>query len=347
MRIERALAAAALCLACVAAVRTAPQQEDFSGYAEWRKGDALIVDGQRLRWQSKAKFKGEGAARDFDSVPLGYEVNATGIRQEDGSVLVKDIQAKPNGDAMFKKDAIQATDQMEAQWLRASHVVEPGSDGQNKDMGRLHTSGPDVDRVRSIVNRLIPPYKDPASFRVYVVENKEWNAFACANGMIVVHDSLLHATDDDEMAIVLGHELVHATHEHTRKQMRSNLFKVGLPALAADAALAGRSSIAAQGLGAAGAVALGAIQNGYSRGNEDQADRVGLRYAFEGRFDVRKGPALWNRFAEKYGDQDKVTNALFGNHSRASARAVNLRNQIAWNYSGTEKPGGGQPTDVW
>ena len=149
------MGAAALCLACVAAVRTAPQQEDFSGYAEWRKGDALIVDGQRLRWQPKAKFKGEGAARDFDSVPLGYEVTATGIRQEDGSVLVKDLQAKPNGDAMFKKDAIQATDQMEAQWLRAGHVVEPGSDGQNKDMGRLHTSGPDVDRVRSIVNRLI------------------------------------------------------------------------------------------------------------------------------------------------------------------------------------------------
>ena len=142
MRIGRALGAAALCLACVTAVRTAPQEEDFNGYAEWRKGDALIVDGQRLRWQPKAKFKGEGAARDFDSVPLGDQVNATGIRQEDGSVLLKDMQAKPNGDAMFKKDAIQATDQMEAQWLRAGHVVEPGSDGQNKDMERLIPRAP-------------------------------------------------------------------------------------------------------------------------------------------------------------------------------------------------------------
>ena len=66
---------------------------------------------------------------------------------------------------------------------------------------------------------------------------------------------------------------------------------------------------------------------------------MGLRYAFEGGFNVRKGPALWNRFAEKYGDQDKVTNALFGNHSRASARAVNLKNQIAWELLG-------QPTDA-
>ena len=49
--------------------------------------------------------------------------------------------------------------------------------------------------------------------------------------MIVVHDSLLHATNDDEMAIVLGHELMHATHEHTRKQMRSTV-KIALPALA-------------------------------------------------------------------------------------------------------------------
>jgi predicted Zn-dependent protease len=91
--------------------------------------------------------------------------------------------------------------------------------------------------------------------------------------------------------------------------------------------------MASEGLGAAAGVALGAIQNGYSRGNEDQADRVGLRYAFEGGFDVHKGPTLWDRFAQKYGDQSAVTNVLFGNHSRASARAVNLKNQIAWNYT--------------
>ena len=36
-----------------------------------------------------------------------------------------------------------------------------------------------------------------------------------ANGMIVVNQGLLGIMDDDELALVLGHELVHATHEHT------------------------------------------------------------------------------------------------------------------------------------
>ena len=65
---------------------------------------------------------------------------------------------------------------------------------------------------------------------------------------------------------------------------------------------------------------------------EDQADRVGLRYAYEGKFDVKKGPALWNRFAEKYGSQDAVTNFFFGDHSRAQVRAKNLTREIELNY---------------
>ena len=35
-----------------------------------------------------------------------------------------------------------------------------------------------------------------------------------------------------------------------------------------------------------------AWQNGYGRDLEDQADRVGLRYAYEGGFDVRQMPML-------------------------------------------------------
>ena len=39
---------------------------------------------------------------------------------------------------------------------------------------------------------------------------------------------------------------------------------------------------------------------------EDQADRVGLRYAYEGGFDVSKAPALWERFARRYAERLKA-----------------------------------------
>lgn len=316
------------------AAAAAPKEEKLDAYVEWRKGDTLIIDGQRVKSQPKMKFKGEGAARNFDSVPLGYEAVVKGTRQPDGSLLANELQVKPNGTQAFENDVRNATGEMESKWVKAGHVVEQDKDGKDVDMGVLHTNGPDVDRVRGIITRLIPPYLKASDFRVYVVENKDWNAFACANGMIVVYDSLLHATNDDEMAIVLGHELVHATHEHSRKQIQSSRSPLKMALGVAAAAAGGAAGKLAQGVALASAVTYSALQSGYSREHEDQADRVGLRYAYEGGFDVRQGPKLWNRFAEKYGSQDVVTNYLFGDHSRAEARAKNLAREISLNYSG-------------
>jgi predicted Zn-dependent protease len=82
-----------------------------------------------------------------------------------------------------------------------------------------------------------------------------------------------------------------------------------------------------------------AWSNGYGRDMEDQADRVGLRYAYEAGYDITKGPRLWQRFAKKYGEPGKVANFFFGNHSLSSARAVNLERQIALNYPDGPKEG--------
>ena len=71
--------------------------------------------------------------------------------------------------------------------------------------------------------------------------------------------------------------------------------------------------------------------NAFSREYEDQADRVGLRYVYEGGYDYTKGPALWRRFAAKYGDQNKIENFFFGDHSLSTKRAAALEKEIA-NY---------------
>ena len=58
-------------------------------------------------------------------------------------------------------------------------------------------------------------------------------------------------------------------------------------------------------------LALSAWVNGYGRELEDQADRVGLRYAFEAGFDISNAPRLWERFRQKHGDESRVVNFLF------------------------------------
>ena len=78
-----------------------------------------------------------------------------------------------------------------------------------------------------------------------------------------------------------------------------------------------------------------ALVTGFSREFEDQADRVGLRYAWEGGYDVTKGPALWQKFKTKYGETDKISNFFSGDHSRPTERIRNIQRQIDLNYKGT------------
>ena len=309
--------------------------ESVDGYAEWREGGCLIADAQRVCPAPGLKFKGEGDAKSFAQIPLGYEFKARGKRQRDGSLLASEVESKPNGKALFEGDVRSTTDQAEAQ------ARQNGRFGDGKSsMGKLIESGPDVDRVRGIVDNLLPEYVPRETVRCYVIENKEWNAFAMGNYSIYVFTGLLHDMDDDEVAIVLGHELVHATHEHSRKQFKKDMWVqlAMLGALGASSTLDNNTQKAIAGLAV---IAAGsALKSGYGRGFEDQADRVGLRYAYEAGYDITKGPRLWNRFAKKYGEGNKAANFFFGDHSLSAARATKLEKEIAYNYPDGPKPGG-------
>ena len=313
--------------------------EKVDAYAEFRLGDCIVADAQRVCPAPGLKFKGEGEARDFASVPLGYELKAKGTRRSDGTLLAREVEAKPNGAAMFEGEIRSATDQAEAQARQKGRFTE-GDGKEETSVGRLIETGPPVERVRHIVDTLLPPYLHPEDVRIYVIENKEWNAFAMGNYSIYVFTGLLDDMDDDEVAIVLGHELVHASHEHSRKQFKKDMWiqLLALGALGAASSIDDDTKQAIVGL----AVVAGASawKSGYGRGMEDQADRVGLRYAYEAGYDITKGPRLWNRFAKKYGEGNKVANFFFSDHAQSAARATKLEREIALNYPDGPKPDG-------
>jgi predicted Zn-dependent protease len=56
------------------------------------------------------------------------------------------------------------------------------------------------------------------------------------------------------------------------------------------------------------------MSNVYGRDLEDQADRVGLRYAYEAGFDATKAPRLWKRFREKYPEDALRISHMRGAH---------------------------------
>ncbi len=309
-----------------------PKEEKAEGYAEWVRGGCLLVDAQRVCATPATKFKGDGGAVRFDQIPFGYEVKAKGVRRADGAIEAREVEAKPNGMAMFEDQVLAVTNAHEEAYRKVGHMFEAVDEQTAKDLGKLYTSGPMVDRVTRITRQLLPPYLEPERVRVYVVDNPEWNAMAMGNYSIYVFSGLLLDMDDDEVAIVLGHELVHASHEHTRREFKKQMW-IQLAALGLAAATESvKDDNAKQVLALVGQFGSLAWQNGYGRSLEDQADRVGLRYAYEAGFDITKGPRLWQRFARKYGDSSKVQNFFFSNHSLSSARAAKLERELALNY---------------
>ena len=304
----------------------------LDAYAEFHDGPFLIVDGQRVFIEASTAFKGSHA-HTLEEVDLGDEVKVWGVRELDGSIRAVEMEAKPNGDALFEEEVRSVTDEMEQLWVSRGMMFEPGETDEDIEViGTLLTSGPYVNRVERLTHRLRPPYLTESSIRVYVVDTDEWNAAAMGNGAVWVYTGLMDAMSDDELAIVIGHELAHVTHEHSRRSVKSELWRelLGLGVMAAADAIENDSlRTVVQIVALAGTMAS---LSKYSRRQEDQADRVGLRYVHEAGFDVSAGPRVWRRFQKKYGDDNRVLNFFLGSHSRPADRIRNLEAELEINY---------------
>lgn len=161
---------------------------------------------------------------------------------------------------------------------------------------------PQVQRLRAIARKLIPHaarWNERASqwqWEVNLIGSKEVNAFCMPGGKIAFYTGILDTLQltDDEVAIVMGHEIAHALREHGRERAA----KSGLAS--AGARLAGIGLSAWLGLDPQVAnAATGGIANltmlKFSRDDETEADLVGLDLAARAGYDPRAGVALWQK----------------------------------------------------
>ena len=313
--------------------RRAPKKVvSLSGYVEWRRDGYLVADGQRVRWDKTTRLKLE-RVRAIDEAPIGSEITVKGFRLDDGSVLAQELELKPNGIALYEREVISQFNTMEDLFTREGLFFNSGPKNELQPIGKLLDAGPEKERVTALLRRLAPAYVDSQRLRVHIVQTRTINAAAAPNGSIWVFTGLLDdMRSDDELAIVLGHELAHYTHEHSRRQMKQGMWQQ-LAAIGAAVAIDRIKSPAAQELALHGArLGLAAWKNGYSRNQEDQADRVGLRYAHEAGFDVEKAVEMWQRQLQSSGQLDPVSNFFLGNHSRPSDRIRNIERELQFNY---------------
>lgn len=174
---------------------------------------------------------------------------------------------------------------------------------QAKQQGALAPPDhPQVQRLRAIADKLIPhavrwnPRAAQWQWEVSLIGSKQINAFCMPGGKIAFFHGILSELKltDDEVAIVMGHEMAHALREHGRERVaKSGLASVG-------------SKIAGIGLSALFGIdpdltmaATGGVANltmlKFSRDDEIEADLVGLDIVARAGYDPRAGVALWQK----------------------------------------------------
>jgi predicted Zn-dependent protease len=138
-----------------------------------------------------------------------------------------------------------------------------------------------VDYINKVGQRLVKhleAHTFPYDF--YVVDSNALNAFAAPAGHIFINRGLLEFTDNEgELASILAHEIAHVQSRHIAERLARSqkLSLVTLGGLLAGIFLGG-SGTAGQAVIAGTLAGSASLQLSYSRQNEEEADRKGLRY---------------------------------------------------------------------
>jgi hypothetical protein len=166
-------------------------------------------------------------------------------------------------------------------------------------------------------------------FQVYVIDQKGFNANATANGIICVNSGVFTVAENEaQLAFVLGHEIAHATQEHTLRQMEFH--KKKRMALAIGAAVA--QAYGAYNVRDLVQLTQAAVTNGYQRYLENQADRLGMEYMIAAGYDPREAPRAWKAVSLKQGDSP--INFFWSNHDNNTTRRSYLMAELKNNYAG-------------
>ncbi len=169
----------------------------------------------------------------------------------------------------------------------------------NRGKGTLAADDdPQLGRLRRIAARITPEarrFNDHASkwaWEVNLIRSSEINAFCMPGGKIAFYTGIIDTLklSDDEIAVVMGHEMAHALREHGREQIaKAGLTNVGTQVL---------TQATGDSAGTLVKTGAGLLTLKFSRDDETDADLVGLELAARAGFDPRAGVSLWKKMAQ-------------------------------------------------
>ncbi|MDN4589463.1 peptidase M48 [Xenophilus aerolatus] len=186
----------------------------------------------------------------------------------------------------LEKAAVQQYGQL-LQQAQAKKALAPESNAQ-------------LQKLRAIAKKMIPfaaKWNERAAgwkWEVNLIGSQQVNAFCMPGGKIAFFTGILDQLklSDDEIAMVMGHEMAHALREHARERLAKTTGTS--TALQMGAAMLGLGQWG--DLAARGGSQLLALK--FSRDDETEADLVGLELAARAGYDPKASVSLWNKMAQ-------------------------------------------------
>ncbi|WP_066710754.1 M48 family metallopeptidase [Curvibacter delicatus] len=163
---------------------------------------------------------------------------------------------------------------------------------------------PQLQRLRAIARKIIPqalgwnPRARDWQWEVNLIASSQVNAFCMPGGKIAFYTGILDKLQlsDDEVAMVMGHEVAHALREHARERMGKSAVTHGAARIGGvlAAGIFGIDPRLTDSLARGGANLL-TLE--FSREDESEADLVGMELAARAGFDPRSGITLWQKMS--------------------------------------------------
>lgn len=159
-----------------------------------------------------------------------------------------------------------------------------------------------------------------------VIDNDEViNAFALPGGKVCVYTGLLKMVDEDELAVVMGHEIGHIIARHGGERM-SQLLLAQLGGMALEVALSKKrgKTIELAKIAYGVTLQLGVLLP-FSRKHEEEADYMGLIFMTKAGYAPEKALTFWEKMEKK--SKVKIPEFL-STHPSYKTRIKNIKKWI-------------------
>jgi predicted Zn-dependent protease len=188
------------------------------------------------------------------------------------------------------------------------------------------------DYLNKLGDKLVENSPEPSlNFEFFAVNDYSVNAFALPGGFVGVNAGLILITQSEsELASVLSHEISHVTQHHLARMIeaqRGNSL-ISMAAIAVAILAARTNPQAAEATIAS--VQAGNIQQrlNYTRGYEEEADRIGLQLLEKSGFNTHAMPEFLRRLQKASRLMDGNTPNYMRTHPITSDRIAEIENRI-------------------